>query len=212
MDFHKEFIDVLMKQKRQRQSDIKGLSSDNGRVDTGVVGAEPLVKPLLGGVDTGVDTGVVGAEPLAEHLVKPHMKYNEVETMAFHLSLQLQVLEEKGYSLLFLQASDVVILDEQLYLLSNLEQLVPLNKKDIKQIVLNYPTCYPFPKEVCAPEVLKMSALPFVCSKSACYYSLGLLCLKVLHMSLEDLRGSKLFYFLERCLKDEPKERWLTFM
>ena len=188
MDFHKEFIDVLMK---QRKSDIKGLSSDLG----GVVGAEPLVKPLLG--------GVVGAEPLAE----PHMKYNEVETMAFHLSLQLQVLEEKGYSLLFLQASDVVILDEQLYLLRNLSQLVPLNKKDIKQIVLNYPTCYPFPKEVCAPEVLKMSALPFVCSKSACYYSLGLLCLKVLHMSLDDLRGTKLFYFLERCLKDEPKER-----
>ena len=170
MDFHKEFIDVLM---RQKQSDIKGLSSDLG--------------------------GVVGAEPL--------MEYNEVETMVFHLSLQLQVLEEKGYSLLFLQASDIVILDEQLYLLSNLSQLVPLNKKDIKQIVLNYPTCYPFPKEVCAPEVLKMSALPFVCSKSACYYSLGLLCLKVLHLSLDDLRGTKLFYFLERCLKDDPKER-----
>jgi hypothetical protein len=203
MDFHKEFIDVLMKQRRQRQSVIKGLSSDNG----GIVGAEPLAEPLVKPLLGGVDTGVVGAEPLAE----PHMEYNEVETMAFHLSLQLQVLEERGFSLLFLQASDVVILDEQLYLLSNLEQLVPLNKKDIKQIVLNYPTCYPFPKEVCAPEVLKMSALPFVCSKSACYYSLGLLCLKVLHMSLEDLRGSKLFYFLERCLKNEPKERHLNF-
>ena len=197
-DIHKEFINVLMKQKRQMQSDIKGLSSDNGGVDTGVnTGVDTRV-------DTGVDTGVVGAEPLAE----PLMNYNEVETMAFHLSLQLQVLEEKGFSLLFLQASDVVILDEQLYLLRNLEQLVPLKKKEnIKQIVLNYPTCYPFPKEVCAPEVLKMSTLPFVTSKSACYYSLGLLCLKVLHMSLEDLRGTKLFYFLERCLKDDPKER-----
>ena len=200
-DIHKEFIDVLMRQRRQKQSDIKGLSSDDG----GVVGAEPLVKPLLG--------GVVGAEPLAEPLVKPLMNYNEVETMAFHLSLQLQVLEERGFSLLFLQASDVVILDEQLYLLSNLSQLVPLKKKEnIKQIVLNYPTCYPFPKEVCAPEVLLMSALPFVCSKSACYYSLGLLCLKVLHLSLDDLRGTKLFYFLERCLKNEPTERWLIFL
>ena len=138
---------------------------------------------------------------------------HEVETMAFHLSLQLHVLEEKGFSLLFLQASDVVVIDEQLYLLSNLSQLVPLQKKkDMKQIVLTYPTCYPFPKEVCAPEVLKMSVLPFVTSKSACYYSLGLLCLKALHLSLEDLRGTRLFYFLERCLKDEPKERSLIFL
>jgi len=184
---NKEFIDVLMKQK---QSDIKGLSSDNGRVDTRF--------------DTRFDTGVVGAEPLAEL----HMSYRDVETMDFHLLLQLQVLEEKGFSLLFLQASDIVILDKQLYLLSNLSQLVPLKRKeDITQIVLNYPTVYPFPKEACAPEVLKMTALPFITNKSASYYSLGLLCLKVLHMSLEDLRGTKLFYFLERCLKDDPTER-----
>jgi len=188
MDINKEFIDVLMK-----QSDNKELSSDKT------------------GVDTGVDTGVEGAEPLAEPLAD-RMSYNDVETMAFHLSLQLQVLEEKGFSLLFLQASDILVLDEQFYLLRNLKQMVPLKKKkNIKQIVLNYPTCYPLPKEACAPEVLMMSVLPFICNKSACYYSLGLLCLKVLHMSLEDLRGSKLFYFLERCLKDDPSERYLNF-
>jgi hypothetical protein len=154
-------------------------------------------------------------------LLKPlpeQMDYASVETMAFHVSLQLQVLEEKGYSLLFMKRTDIMVMrgeeegeekEEPLYLLYNLTQLVPLNNKDKTQLVLNYPTVYPFDKEVCAPEVMKMSVLPFITSKSASYYSLALLCLKVMQMttSLDDLRGTKLFYFLERCLKDDPSER-----
>ena len=164
------------------------------------------------------------------------MNYSAVETMAFHLSLQLHALEERGYSLLFLQANDILqanndilqanddilqanddILQandgvEQMYILRSFEQLVPLHKKDASAIVLNYPAVYPLPMNVCAPEVLKMSALPFITHKSASYYSLALLCLKMLGLtvsSLDELCGTKLYYFLERCLKEEPKERIL---
>ena len=149
------------------------------------------------------------------------MNYSAVETMAFHLSLQLHALEERGYSLLFLQANDILqanddILQanggEQMYILRLFEQLVPLHKKDASAIVLNYPAVYPLPMNVCAPEVLKMSALPFITHKSASYYSLALLCLKMLGLtvsSLDELCGTKLYYFLERCLKEEPKERIL---
>ena len=80
-------------------------------------------------------------------------------------------------------------------------------KKDTKQLVLNYPTVFPFPRERCAPELLKMDALPFRTHRSASYYSLALVCLKMVHMPLEKLKGTKLFYFLERCLKSEPSER-----
>ena len=142
------------------------------------------------------------------------MDYASVETMAFHLSLQLQALEERGLSLLYWQRTDVGVMQgegegESTYVLLNLTQLVPLNKKDKTLIVLTYPTVYPFPKDVCAPEVLSMAALPFITHRGASYYSLALLCLNVLGMTLEDLRGTKLFYFLERCMKDEPRERRL---
>ena len=135
------------------------------------------------------------------------MEYHEVETMAFHLSLQLNYLEEKGFSLLFWQPSDILVINKNLYLLANLAQMVPLNKNEL---VLIYPKVYPLPKERCAPELLQMNVLPFRTHRSASYYSLALLCL--LYLSLDGIQGSRLFYFLERCLKEEPKERTLLYL
>ena len=141
------------------------------------------------------------------------MEYPEVETMAFHLSLQLQYLEEQGFTLLFWQPSDILVLHDglqNLYLLANLAQMVQLDKKKKNELVLIYPKVYPLPKERCAPELLQMNALPFRTHRSASYYSLALLCL--LYFSLEQIQGSRLFYFLERCLKEEPKERTLLYL
>jgi len=144
------------------------------------------------------------------------MTYHEVETMAMHLMLQLQALERRGCSLLFWQASDILFVYQKYYLLANLTQLVPLQKNKTKatdkvseQLVLNYPALFPFPPAVCAPELLKMNALPFITNKSASYYSLALLCLAKSNLSLETLQGTNLFYFLERCLRAEPSERLL---
>ena len=112
------------------------------------------------------------------------MTFSEVETMAKHLYLSIL--------LLFLNY---------------------LQKKNFDQIVLTYPTVFPLPKRECAPEVLQMKALPFITHKSCSYYSLALLCLAKLNLSLAEmphvLHGTKLFYFLERCLKEEPVERLL---
>ena len=169
------------------------------------------------------------------------MSYTEVETLAFHLSLQLKILERRDCSLLFWQSSDILFVNKKLYLLANLMNLVPITFAPITfapitfapiksdQIVLNYPAIFPFPKAVCAPELLKMKALPFITHKSLSYYSLALMCLQKLNLSLEELQGTlqgtlhgtlqgtlqgtlhgtKLFYFLERCLKEDPSERVL---
>jgi hypothetical protein len=150
-----------------------------------------------------------------ERLSLDKMTYHEVETMAFHLSLQLDYLEEQGFSLLFWQPSDIVVIPnatQSLYLLANLVQMVPLEKKDRNNLVLIYPTVFPLPKERCAPELLKMNTLPFRTHRSASYYSLALLCLEMLNLSLDEIQGSKLFYFLERCLQEEPKERTLALL
>ena len=147
-------------------------------------------------------------EPLPER-----MSFDEVETMARHLSFQLQILEDHGCSLLFWQSADILWLNKKIYLLADLTQLVPLHKKIPTQLVLNYPAIFPLPKRECAPELLQMKALPFITDKSCSYYSLALLCLAKLNLSLEEfqgqLQGTKLFYFLERCLKEEPSERLL---
>jgi hypothetical protein len=161
----------------------------------------------------------VYADAIAMHTLKKPMSYPDVEILAFQLSLQLQHLERKGFSLLFWQPSDILVVQlstatacNKLYILANLSQCVPLLKKDVKQLILVYPTVYPLPSEWCAPELLKINVLPFVTQRSASYYSLALVCLSVLDLSLEMITDTKLFYFLERCLKPEPKERELLYL
>ncbi len=157
-------------------------------------------------IDTTATGIYMASEPLPLILT-----YHEVETMALHLLIQLKALEARGTSLLFWQTSDILFVNKKYYFLANLEQLVPFKKgkNPSEQIVLNYPAIYPFPSAVCAPELLQMTALPFITCKSVSYYSLALLCLAKLNLSLETLQGTKLFYFLERCLKDDPTQRLL---
>jgi hypothetical protein len=163
------------------------------------------------------------------------MAYADAETMVSHLALQLKVLEASGGSLLYWQAADILCIttnglckNTKIYLLADLTQFVPLYKKNPAHLVLNYPvefptftslTSYknvsatvpvpvPAPVPVCAPELLCMKAIPFITPKSCSYYSLALLVLAKLNLSLDALQGTKLFYFLERCLKTDPLERY----
>jgi hypothetical protein len=148
-------------------------------------------------------------------LNKTRLSYSAIETLAFQLMLQLQVLEARGYTLLFWQASAILVVPwqgQRLYLLDDLSQLVPLAKNNAKQLVLVYPTVYPLPAECCAPELLTLDRLPFQTERSASYYSLALLCLQLLDLSLEKIEGTKLFYFLERCMHKDPRQRLLLYL
>jgi hypothetical protein len=156
--------------------------------------------------------GLTESAVLRSRPLESGMDYSAVDSMAFQLSLQLRDLEAHGFTLLFWDTRDISVLDikdraEKLYVLTNLAQQVPLDKKDKNKLVLVYPKVFPLPADLCAPEVLKMNALPFLTHRSASYYSLALVCLKLVNMPLEKLKGTKLFYFLERCLKISPRER-----
>jgi len=155
-------------------------------------------------------------------------RYDEIETLALHLSLQVKILEKRGFTMLYLQSEDIIRIringnenkrgrdfDFYIYLLADLNQMVPLDKQNYNIFVLNYPKVYPFPKNVCAPELHNISMLPFTTHHSAIYYSVGLLCLHLLkgqNLSLTNLRDTPLFYFLERCLKKEPLDRMCLFI
>lgn len=150
---------------------------------------------------TGASAGGTGASSGTCQWLPQRLDYDQLETMAYHLTLQLQFLEEQGMTLLFWRPQDILVVgDGKMYLLANLSQLVPLSEKEPDKLVLKYPAIYPFPAECCAPELLSLTELPFITHKNASYYSLGLLCLH--HLSLEELQGTKLFYFIERCLKE----------
>lgn len=147
------------------------------------------------------------------------LTYSALDAMAFQLALQLATMEKRGYTLLFWQPSDILVVELKrerdtlkLYILANFSQLVSLQKKDETQLVLVYPSVFPLPADKCAPELLDIKVLPLITHRSASYYSLAIMCLNLVNLSLAELKGTKLFYFLERCLKKDPKERMLIYL
>jgi hypothetical protein len=177
------------------------------------LGSAPLGSAPLGSAPLG--SAPLGSAPLGSAPLGSTMDYSDVERMTFQLSIQLEILETHGFSVIFLQPSDILVISFKeftLYWLSNLSQMVPLYAKDQTQMVIVYPTIFPLPKERCAPELLQMNILPFITPCNASYYSLALLSLQMLNLSLAALEGTKLFYFLERVLKREPSERWCLYL
>jgi hypothetical protein len=172
-----------------------------------------------------IDCQTIDSVTLTEKMRDIENTYDKIETIAIHLSLQIQLLEKHGFTLLYLLPSDISVITlsfgdvgdvgshNTIYLLTNLTNIVPLSKNNSECLVLTYPLVYPFPKKVCAPELYNLNVLPFITHRSAIYYSLGLLCLSFFtNLSLNNLRDTPLFYFLERCLKKEPTERLCYFI
>jgi hypothetical protein len=158
------------------------------------------------------------APPSFQHH-QPNLSYYELETCALHLSLQLKVLERMGWTLLFWQPSDIRIVNKQFYLLVNLQQVVPLHKPDPFYLKLRVP--FIFDAEVVAPELLQLTEIPCMIARSASYYSLGLLCCRLWvggdgvgsgGKSLADLNGTRLDYFIQRCMVAVPKQRVCQFV
>ena len=141
-------------------------------------------------------------------------KYDEIETMAIQLSHQLGLMEKHGFTLLFWQPADIICINQTYYFLANLQNLVPLNKNNKTQLILAYPVekmeseiTAASAMQFIAPELQTINQLPFLTHRAASYYSLGLLCLNASFQSLEELQGTKLFYFIERCLHKDPATR-----
>lgn len=141
--------------------------------------------------------------------------YKQVQDIAFQLSLQIHILEQLGFTMLFLQKSDILVItikDKLFYFIANLSQIVPIYNKSPDYLILKYISVSSFPQNVCAPEIYHAKSLPFITHKTAVYYSIGLLCLKLLNLSLNNLKGTKLFYFLERSMNSDPSKRSLLFL
>jgi len=135
------------------------------------------------------------------------MDYGQVERLILHLSLQMQVLAEQHKGLGGFTLEDITVLDGEFYFLSGLDQVM-----SIKNMVLTFTYPIKFNEELLAPELrekLVPKVLPFTTALSVGYYSLaklGLLCLGLTD-NLEALRGSKMYYCFERCLRVDPAER-----
>ena len=156
------------------------------------------------------------------------MDYAQVDKMILHLCLQVQVLQKYNKGLFGFTLADVRVIDTDVYFLANLANVIDIRTgtgtgtgagTDNNNILLNftYPLKFTAEKQqFFAPELkakLAEKVLPFTITSSVGYYSLAKLCLYCLQLedNMEVLAGSKMYYFLKRCLNVNPAERFLLY-
>ena len=176
---------------------------------------------------TLVAKSIMSLEEMAKEGV---MDYELVEALILHIGLQMLTLQKHKKGVLFLSLNDIIVIDYKLFFLGNLQYVLDIKGEGAgagagasanadEQLILSYPMKLSKEDErFLAPEVLQgKKVLPFITSITAGYYSLAKLCVYCLGLDVGDLTlgpimGSKMYFFLQRCLAKEPSERGFLYL
>lgn len=157
---------------------------------------------------------------LREHLTQRREKLQYVESvkMAQYLGQQLFYLEKYAHTFAWFNLDNVLVIDdESSFLCVGTEQLVPIDT--IGRIWFTTP--FSVKQQHIAPEIKRLITLPSSVTHKAVYYSLGSLitfCLvdtdgaEPCEDALKFIAHTKLYWFLLRCIDDDPSARLLLFI
>ena len=137
------------------------------------------------------------------------LDYTQCTRMILDIGGQIEALRENGFGLLYLSVDDITITRDGSYLLTPLEDPVSCDENGI--LLIDRPFIYN--KDTMAPELKRIHALPSKVFYTSVYYSLKSIVLKV--MGIDDIQSlfpTKLFYLIERCSVDDPKNRIFIFV
>ena len=161
---------------------------------------------------------------LGEVVKKGVMDYGLVEALILHIGLQMLTLHRYGLGVLLFSLNDIIVVDQNYFFLGNLQYVLDIKGAGAgagagadNKLILSYPMKLSKEEErFLAPEVLQgKKVLPFITSITVGYYSLAKLCVYCLgltDLTLGPIMGSKMYFFLQRCLAEEPSERGFLYL
>jgi len=122
-----------------------------------------------------------------------------------------------------LNLKDILVIDKRFFILRNLLHVLDIQKQD--KLLLSYPMKIEKSDDsFIAPELKKgldSKVLPFYASITVGYYSLAKICMHCLALldeslalldQLAPIKGSKMYFFLERCLAIQPEDRSFLYV
>ena len=139
------------------------------------------------------------------------LNYTKTLRLAICLGIQLGILSDYNYGILHFNIKDIMVIDENWFLLTNLSNLTELLEDNKLNIIKPIS-----PGSYLAPELKLVKALPAKVYSSCAYYSLALLCIDVygfdkiitdIKLDLEIIRRTPLYFLLKRCLDKNPTNR-----
>jgi len=157
------------------------------------------------------------------------LKYNCILKIIYGLSKQLQYLIQNKKAFYIYTLNNIFVIDDNKFIYLSNDHLMSINTND--QITFYYP--FDQNLDFLSPELMKMKELPSNVHYKNIYYSLGCLiifCIKgdlefvldekygdktideLLESELEEIKGTKIYYFLQRCLIKQPIKRCLILI
>jgi hypothetical protein len=191
---------------------------------------ESIIKPkiLLGTTITNdyktIQIKATSIKTLSQYkklLKKKHQQYNYeiILKMLIDLTRQLEYLIKKKVTFIGYHAENIIIIDDNKFFYLSDEHLYNINKETIT-------ITSPFSKDdfVLSPELTKITEIPSKVHYKTSYYSLA--CLIISNFISEEdesentlntlntthIKGTKLYYLLERCLVLQPNKRSILFI
>ena len=153
-----------------------------------------------------------GGAMLGKHMcsvANSKLDYQQCTRMILDIGGQIEALRENGFGLLYISSDDITITSDGSYILTPVED--PVSCDDTGMLLIDRP--YVYNKTSMAPELKGIHVLPSKVFYTSVYYSLKPLVLKVMGLDeLQSLFPTKLFYLIERCSHDNPKNRFFIFV
>ena len=143
---------------------------------------------------------------LNNFIKKHNFNYNDALQFVSCMGNLLASIVPYGKSFLFLSLDDITVIDNEWYIITNMDKLV--NIIDDDNILLDTPI--EIKEKLIPPEIKNINTLPFITNVSCIYYSIALLtiyCMKI-NLNLNEIYDTKLYFFLKRCLLNEPEDRY----
>ena len=147
-------------------------------------------------------------ESLETALETRNFTYGEAIQLFFNIETQLELLEKDNMGILFLSPNKIFILNNHFIVLDESALFQMENKK----LFINRP----FEKhtQFMSPEVNAISKIPHRLHPSAVYYSFALMIIKAMGLSEDmiEIKNTKLYFMLKRCLINDPTKRYFIYI
>lgn len=140
--------------------------------------------------------------------------YEDALSLATTLGTQLYYMELQHHTFTFLDTKHIVVIDNQYFLYLGTQHMVELEPDNTFLLTTPFPT---HQRSYLAPECYKITHLPSSLNKQSLYYNLAALIVQCLFPNknlrefnrdfLLPIEGTKLYWFLLRCLESDPSHR-----
>jgi hypothetical protein len=132
------------------------------------------------------------------------ISYDAALQLVSSLARQLKYLIEVHSMCFYIYSLDnLFILDDNKFVYISNEHLEKLTDNSVLII-------QPFKEQFVSPELQRITQIPAKVDFRAAYYSLGMMVMHLL--SGEEVKGTKLFALLNRCLAEDPCKRSILFI